>query len=484
MQILFVTSEAFPLIKTGGLADVSSALPAALRALGMDVRLLLPAYPAAVAAAGIQGPAIHLGEAFEGRPVSVLKGQLPGSAVPVLLVDSPGLYDRPGTPYQNESGSDWPDNEHRFGLLSWAAARLSQPNSPLGWQPDVLHLNDWPAGLAPAYLFCWGGERPRTIFTIHNIAYQGNFPAPCLSQLALEPRCFALDGLEFHGQISFLKAGLYYADRITTVSPTYANEIRHPPLGCGFEGLLTKRRADLWGILNGADYTIWDPRRDSHLVKQRTPDDFAAKAEDKRTVQHTMGLAEKSSAPLFVVVSRLVEQKGMDLVLAAIPTMLRLGGQLAVLGSGDKGLELSFANASAANPSSVAVHVGYSEPLAHRLISGGDFLLMPSRAEPCGLTQIYALRYGTIPIVHRVGGLADTVVDASYDAMLEHEATGFVFDEPAGPGLDWSIERAVTAYHTEEERRCLQLAGVRQDFSWASAARRYLDLYREVRPNE
>ena len=430
MRVLFTSSEVFPLIKTGGLADVSGALPAALAEAGVDLRILLPGYPEAMDAAGAKREVGLLGDPLGiGAESRILSGKLPGSGVPVWLLDCPALFGRAGGPYQDSQGRDWPDNALRFGLLSRVAAGLCTDGSPSKWRPQVLHCNDWQTGLAPAYLHAWELiTRPATVFTIHNIAYQGQFPAEMVARLGFPPEMYAMDGLEYYNTLSFLKAGLFYSDRLTTVSPRYAKEIQTPAFGCGMEGLLASRANDLSGILNGADYGVWHPATDTHLAHPYKPGDAAGKAKNKAALQAELGLAPNPDAPLLVIVSRLNEHKGMDLVLGALPTILRSGAQLAVVGAGDRPLEDGFRAVAAAHPSQVAARIGYSEQLAHRMMAAGDMLLMPSRFEPCGLTQFYALRYGTVPVAHATGGLADTLVDTGYDTLMTGTANGFVFE--------------------------------------------------------
>jgi starch synthase len=400
----------------------------------------------------------------------LLRGDAP-NGVPVYAVDVPALYDRPGNPYLGPDGLDWPDNHLRFAALA-AAAR-----GPLGrWSPDIIHGHDWQAGLAPAYLALAGGARPATLLTIHNMAYQGLFPATTLAELQLPPESFAISGVEYWGQVGFLKAGLFYADRITTVSPTYSREIQGPVEGMGLEGLLAGRTGDLIGILNGVDYAVWDPGRDPALRARYTSAEIAGKAECKAALQEELGLARDPARPLFIVVSRLSPQKGLDLVLAVAERIVDRGGQLALLGAGDTALEVGFRSLAQSRAGGIAVTIGYDEALAHRLQGGGDVILVPSRSEPCGLTQMYGLRYGTLPLVRRTGGLADTVVDAS-DPTL---ATGFVFGPPTVEALWDAIERALRLWNDRPLWRQTQSRAMSQDFSWSKSARQYLALYRSL----
>lgn len=487
MRVLFASSEVFPLVKTGGLADVSGALPEALIQAGQDVRVLLPGYAAAMAKTEDKKTIGSLGDPLGvGAEASLVEGRLPGSGVPVWLIDCPALYHRDGGPYQDASGADHGDNALRFGMLSWAAAHLCTGGSPVPWWPDVLHCHDWQTGLAPAYLKAWNVvDRPATVFTIHNIAYQGLFPSETVPRLGLPWDFYGMDGLEYWNNLSFLKSGLVYSDRLTTVSPRYAREIQASPHGCGLEGLLAARAADLSGILNGADYGIWSPDSDQYLSQRYAPADFVAgKAANKAAVQAELGLEQKADAPLLVIVSRLNDLKGMDLVLAVLPSILREGAQLAVVGTGDRALEDGFKAVAAANPGQVAVNIGYSEPLAHKLMAAGDMLVMPSRFEPCGLTQFYAMRYGAVPLVHVTGGLADTVVDATYDSLMTGTATGFAFEHANAGAFQWTIERALGMYRQPDQWRKVQAACVAQNFTWDLSAARYVDLYRSLVPGK
>ncbi|WP_173982947.1 glycogen synthase GlgA [Magnetospirillum sp. SS-4] len=482
MRVLFASSEVFPLIKTGGLADVSGALPAALAEAGADMRILLPGYPQAMDATEAKREVGSLGDPLAiGAETRLVSGKLPESGVPVWLIDCPVLFQRDGGPYQDGHGRDWPDNALRFGLLSRVAAQLCTDGSPAKWRPQILHCNDWQTGLAPAYLHAWELlARPGTVFTIHNIAYQGQFPPEMVARLGFPPEMYAMEGLEYYDSLSFLKGGLYYSDRLTTVSPRYAKEIQTPAFGCGIEGLLSRRATDLCGILNGADYGVWDPESDSHLAHPFKPGDTAGKARNKAALQEELGLAPLPQAPLMVIVSRLSDHKGMDLVLAALPAILAMGAQVALVGTGDHQLEDGFRAAAAAHPAQVAACIGYSEQLAHRMMAGGDILLMPSRFEPCGLTQFYAFRYGTVPVAHATGGLADTLVDTGYDTLMTGTANGFVFEHCNAGAFQWAVERAVALHARPDQWRKIVKACVAQDFSWGRSALRYLDLYKSL----
>jgi starch synthase len=482
LRVLYAAAELYPWVKSGGLGDVTAALPPALAALGAEVRLLLPGFPGFLDAFPGIADAARLHTPFASERVRVGLGRVPDSGIDAYLIDQPAFYDRPGNPYAGPDGRDWPDNHRRFGLFGWIAAALARGADPL-WRPDIVHAHDWHAGLAPAYVAATppASKPAATVFTIHNLAYQGLFPAASFPELALPPGFFATDGVEFHGAISFIKAGLFYADRLTTVSPTYAREIRTPAFGHGLDGLLRSRAGVLTGILNGVDTRIWDPRRDTMLPQPYGPEDAGAgKRAAKAALRRRLGLEAREDVPLFGVVSRLTPQKGLDLLLAGLPELVAGSGQLAVLGSGDADLESGFASAAAAYRGRVAVEIGYDEALSHLIIGGSDAVLVPSRFEPCGLTQLYALRYGTLPLVHRVGGLADTVVDATAVSLADGTATGFAFDGDSPQALITAIERAVRLFREPQLWRRVMQRAMAQDFSWEAAARRYRALYQDL----
>lgn len=479
MKVLFATSEARPLIKTGGLADVSSALPAALRGLGVDCRLLLPGYPAVLQAATQPRECLRLDRTPAFGPVRLLLAEMPDSRVPLYILDAPDYYMREGGPYQDSEGLDHADNALRFGLLSWLAAYLASPMSPLDWQPDVLHCNDWQTGLAPAWLRFMGSQA-HSLMTVHNLAYQGIFPAAAATQLALPAEHFRMDGLEYYGNLSFLKAGLFYADRINTVSPSYAEEIQHEPLGMGLQGLLAVRRKVLSGIVNGIDTAFWNPEDDPYLSHTYSAQKLDGKRQCKQDLQRDLNLSLDADAPLFGIVSRLTYQKGLDLVLEIADWLIARGAQLALLGSGEAILENALHSLAAHHPGKVAAIIGYDEGLAHRIEAGADCFLMPSRFEPCGLNQMYSQRYGTPPIVRDTGGLRDTVIDATPTALANNRATGFIFQAASAPALQAALERALALFGDSEAWRQLQTAGMQRDFSWQSSAQQYVELYRRM----
>ncbi len=473
MRVLYITPEVFPLVKTGGLADVAGALPKALRRLGVDVRLLVPGYRSVMAAAGPLRPLAAVPGLPGGQAGRLLAGMAPGE-VPLYVLEAPALYDRPGNPYLDPAGLDWPDNDLRFAALGWTAAAMAAPSLADGWTPELLHGQDWQSGLAPAYVALRGGPRPATVLTIHNIAYQGLFPAARLALLNLPPHSFAIHGVEHNGHIGFLKAGLYYADRISTVSPTYAREIQTPVEGRGLQGLLTARGADLWGILNGVDDEVWNPAADPLIEARYDADTLERKAANRQALERDLGLRHDEAAPLFGCVARLTVDKGLDLLAAALPRLVALGGRLALLGTGERDLETAFREAARRHPGAVAARIGFDEALAHRIQAGADVILVPSRSEPCGLTQLYALRYGSLPLVQRAGGLADTVRDADEAGP---EATGVVFSPATTSALEQALARAVALFKDRGRWRAMQRRGMALDHSWAAAARRYRELY-------
>ncbi|WP_280153926.1 glycogen synthase GlgA [Piscinibacter sp. XHJ-5] len=483
MKLLHVAAEVFPLVKTGGLADVTGALPPALARAGADVRLLLPGLPPILDALEESRVVLSLGPLFGAGRITLRLGHLPGSAVPAYVIDAPYLYRRGGGPYQDDRGNEWPDNLQRFALLGWAGAHLAAGELDEGWMPDVLHAHDWHAGLACAYARVHPGTAALTVFTVHNLAYQGLFPMTEFDRLGLPVRTRDSSGLEFHGQLSFMKGGLKFAERITTVSPTYAGEIATPEFGFGLDGVIRSRQAVVSGILNGVDPQVWDPARDSALAARYAADRLDGKAACKQALQSEVALAAQPEVPLLCVVSRLTAQKGIDLVLAALPALVQRGVQLLVVGTGDPGLESAVRDAARRHPGRVAARLVYDEALAHRAIAGADAILVPSRFEPCGLTQMYGLRYGTLPLVRRVGGLADTVVDGSDAAVREGRATGFVFDAASPLALERAVERLVALYRQPRAWQAVMRTAMAQDFSWDHAARDYLALYAQALAN-
>jgi starch synthase len=427
-----------------------------------------------------QKPVCELGNLFGAARVTLRLGQLPYSHIPAYVVDAPYLYRRAGGPYHASDGTEWSDNLQRFALLGWTAAHLAAGELDVQWMPQIVHAHDWHAAMCCAYMAAHPGTDAASVFTVHNLAFQGLFAQSDFGLLGLPSRFLTSHGVEFHGQVSFMKAGLKYAQRITTVSPTYAGEIVTHEFGCGLDGVIRGRVRDLSGILNGVDGEVWNPRRDTSLAAPYSAQDLTGKTRCKAALQSELGLEPRADVPLFGVVSRLSTQKGLDLVLAALPGLLRSGAQLALQGTGDAVLEAAFTAAALAHPGRVAVHIGYDEALAHRLIAGVDCILVPSRFEPCGLTQLYGLRYGTLPLVRRVGGLADTVSDADDAALQADVATGFVFDVATPAALEAVLQRAIKLYQRPAAWKQVMLRAMAQDFSWSGAARKYLALYREL----
>ena len=490
MKVLYVCTELYPFLKTGGLGDVSAGLAPALKALGCDVRLLMPSFPAFLSKTLSRRSVASLPKGktpWGTSPVlpaaEVVLAGLQGFAVPLYLLQCPSLYERQGNPYLGPDGKPWGDNAQRFAALGWAGATLGQGLDP-DWVPDVIHCHDWHAGLAPAYVRAFaeaGQTTPATVFTIHNLAYQGLFPRTVFPQLGLPAAAFDMGGLEFFDQVSFMKSALSYADRITTVSPTYAREIRTPAQGCGLHGLLCERANELTGILNGVDYSVWNPSSDALLARTYDVESLPDKSIDKRTLQMNFGLEPRASALVFGVVSRLIEQKGLYLLPQVMAGLVQRGGQLALLGQGDGALEQAFVDAAVQYPGQVGVRIGYDEASAHAVMAGADVIVVPSVFEPCGLTQLYGLRYGTLPLVRRVGGLADTVVDCSLENIDEGSATGFVFDDVSASGLFSAMRRAFSLFRRPAEWAAVQRQAMGLRFDWHAAAQHYLAMYQSLR---
>jgi starch synthase len=466
MKILFVTSEFAGLAKAGGLGDASASLPVALRQLGIDVRVLLPAYADVLA----KIPNVTWRGQLSGRAgipgCRIGEVRMP-SGLLIYLVDSPSMYDRQGTPYGSPDGRDWPDNHLRWARLSLAAAQIAQGDGKLRWQPDLVHANDWPSGMAPAYMR-WQGSDVPSVLTIHNIAYQGNFAAELRHSLDIPDAAFGMHGVEFHGKASFLKAGVFYADQVTTVSPTYAREITTERLGAGLHGLMQARTAagQLSGIINGIDES-WNPATDPYLPYHFGPADLAGKRANAEVVRAGLCL-RPSNGPLFGIVARLVHQKGLELVAEAASRIVERGGQIAILGLGDPEIEHLLSRTARQHRDDVAVLIGFNESMARRITAGSDFFLMPSRFEPCGLTQMQAQRYGALPIAHAVGGLVDTVED---------DVTGFLFSELSAAGVIAACDRAFAVFGERTRLGAMRRAAMARCFSWSASAVEYGALY-------
>ncbi|HYW02334.1 MAG TPA: glycogen synthase GlgA [Gammaproteobacteria bacterium] len=479
MRILFVTSEAEPLMKTGGLADVSAHLPAALAGLGHDVRILMPAYADTLDRAPAARPVPRYRPPVDLPETALQRCRMPGSGVPVHLLDGPGFADRRGNPYHDAEGTDYPDNAARFNALSRVAAAIADDAAGLRWRPHVVHCNDWQTGLTPVWMMLH--RVPAAIlFTVHNLQYQGLFPSETLAALGLPAWLWHYRALEFRGLFSFIKGGLVFAERLSTVSPGYAREIRTAAHGEGLQGLLDDRGEALTGILNGIDTETWNPQTDPCLARTYGPDHLDDKRANRQALQQETGLDSAADCALAGMVTRLVPQKGIDLLVAALPRLMEQPLQLVLLGSGMPALERDLRAVAARYPGRIALRLGYDDGLAHRIEAGADMFLMPSRFEPCGLNQMYSLRYGTVPVVRRTGGLADSVTDATPEALREDRATGIVFDEPSPEALVEAVARAIGLYRNRDLWHRIMRAGMEKDFSWTRSAAAYADLYADA----
>lgn len=479
IRALFASPELFPLAKTGGLADVSAALPAALAELGVDVHLAMPGYPEALDRAVGRQKSVPLGH-FPGLgEAALIAAKTPDTGLPLWLVDCPSLFRRAGGLYRDSEGRDWPDNALRFALFSHVVARLALGKTDVTWRPDVVHVNDWHLGLVPALLAAEPAPRPPTILTMHNLAFQGVFPAEVFPHLGLPSDWLTTEGVEFYGRVSFLKAGIRFADCLTTVSPTYAQEILTPEFGCGLDGLLRARAIDLVGILNGIDYDSWASDDPSAVPFPYNARDLSGKRRCKAVLQQELGLAADPDAPVIAFVSRLTDQKMADALPDIVPLIISQGAQLAICGEGERSIEHALRALEVRYPGHVSVRIGYEEAIARRILAGADILAAPARFEPCGLTQMYAMGYGTIPVVRRVGGLADTVV-AQGEHSPECKGTGFVFDEPTAGHLAMAITRALDLYRQPAAWSDMQTRAMRQDFRWMRSAQRYKALYESL----
>ncbi len=482
-RILMVSSEAYPLAKTGGLADVLGALPNSLRDIGADVRLMVPGYESVLDVLRDKHIVATLGEVCGIAGVRLIAGTTPDTGLPAWVVDCPSLYLRAGSPYQDECGQDWPDNWLRFGVFGHVAAWCASADRGLGWRPDIVHAHDWQAGLAPLLLRQGSGTgRAHTLFTVHNAAFQGNFDLAVGERLGIPQSLLRPDGVEFYGKLSFLKAGILFSDRLTTVSPRYAREICTAEFGCGMEGLYAARDGELIGIRNGIDTALWDPAHDGWLAAPFAVEGIAGKRRNKAQLQQEFQLEDAPDHPLLAYVARLTTQKMADVAVERLPALLSRHADLqcVVLGRGELAFEDAFRRLVPHFPRRLGVHIGYSEPLAHRIQAGADLLLHGARFEPCGLTQMHAMRYGTVPVVRGVGGLLETVTDID-DRTSGRPPTGFVFAEATAEAMDAAIDRCLHVYRDAPETwRALQTEGMRFDSGWARPAHAYLDLYRTM----
>lgn len=467
LRILYTTAELYPYVKTGGLGDVAAGLPAALKSLGTDIRYMLPGYPQVLAALQSTSIVHRFDSLFGIQDAKLLRGPLP-CGLTAYVLDAPAYFNRPH-PYTDPQGKDWPDNHMRFGAFCHVAAHIDRYDP--WWQPDIVHGHDWHCGLVPAYVAArTQKDKPATLMTIHNIAYQGIFPLRHAAALQLPQRFLKTEGCEYYGQLGFLKSGLHFADAVTTVSPTYAQELLDPQFGCGLEGLLQRRADDLYGIVNGIDMQVWNPASDAEISSRYTARRLSGKAANKRAVLKSFGLKNPQKHMLIGMVTRLTPQKGIYNAIEAMPALLDKGVSLVILGTGDAELELSLKKLAARYPRQIGLQIGYDETCAHRIIAGADAILMPSAFEPCGLVQLYAQRYGTLPIVHCVGGLADTVQDS---------VTGFCYQGGVSE-LSEALQRAMNAWQDKKGWKQCQRAAMALDWSWQNAARHYLQLYTAV----
>ncbi|WP_312412521.1 glycogen synthase GlgA [Shinella sp.] len=472
MNILSVASEVFPLIKTGGLADVAGALPLALAGHGIRVRTLMPGYP--IVMQRLAGPkVVATFDDLLGEPARILAATHEG--LDLLVLDAPAFFDRPGGPYTDGSGNDFVDNWQRFAALSFAGAEVARGLLP-DWRPDIVQAHDWQAAMTPVYMRYTGLQHIPTILTVHNLAFQGQFGADIFDKLRLPPQAFAVDGLEYYGDVGFLKGGLRTAWSITTVSPTYAQEIMTPEYGMGLEGLINARAADLEGIVNGIDTAVWNPESDTHIARPYAAGSLRQRAVNRQAVAERFNI-EQDGGPIFCVISRLTWQKGIDIIADVTDWIVEQGGKLVVLGSGDQGLEGALLAAASRHRGRIGIVIGYNEPLSHLMQAGADAILIPSRFEPCGLTQLYGLRYGCIPVVACTGGLADTVIDANEAALSARVATGFQFTPINADGLRQALRRVFKAWQEPKVWGRIQNQGMKAEVSWESSAARYADLF-------
>jgi starch synthase len=478
LKVLFVVGETWPLVKTGGLADVVPALAQALIAHGHDVRLLMPGYRDVEE----RFAGKRTGRFFDVLPglvrARLIRGELPQYGIPTWLVHCPSLYDRSGGPYADPHGDDWWDNPLRFGMLCKVAAMFATGRGLDGWKADILHGHDWHAGLAPAYAHFDPANIAGSVFTIHNLAYQGNFDPMLRRTLGISSLAYQMDGLEFYGRLSFMKSGLWYSDRLTTVSPTYARQVQTPEYGCGMEGVLQLRGEALTGILNGVDEQAWSPHADPLLPARYSARELDGKARCKLELQDRFGLTRGPEIPIVGMVGRMASQKGWDLLLDAVPALLADKVQFVMVGSGEHALEHQAASLAALHPGAIGAHVGYDEALSHLVIAGADIFTVPSRFEPSGLTQMYSQRYGTPPVVRRTGGLADSVTACTPAGLADGSSTGFLFDHATAVALGDALRQAVRVYRGEPAAwRVLQANGMARDFSWRKPAAAYIEVY-------
>ncbi|HEY4191339.1 MAG TPA: glycogen synthase GlgA [Mesorhizobium sp.] len=475
MQVLSVTPEIYPLIKTGGLADVTGALPIAVAGKGVAMRTLVPGFPA-IMAAFKKKKAVLAYPSLQGGKAAVHAVQLAG--LDLFVLDAPHLFDRPGGPYGDTTGADWPDNWRRFAVFGQVGADIAG-GAISGYMPDIVHAHDWQSAMTLAYMRYGKAVGTPSLITVHNLAFQGQFGAGIFAELGLPAAAMALDGVEYYGGVGFLKAGLQAAWAITTVSPTYAQEIRSAEFGMGLDGLITLRANDLHGIVNGIDTDVWNPQTDAHLASTYSVKTLKARNANKTAVEERFSL-DRDASPIVCVVSRLTWQKGIDTLVGTIDELVAAGVRLAVLGSGDAGLEGALLAAAARHRGRIGVVIGYDEGLSHLMQGGCDAIVIPSRFEPCGLTQLYGLRYGCVPVVARTGGLADTVIDANEAAIWAGVATGFMFAPNDAGSLLHAIQRVAAIHQNPVMWASLQRQGMKADVSWDRSAQKYVELYSQL----
>lgn len=474
MKVLSVASELYPLVKTGGLADVAGALPLALAAHGVETKTLVPGYPAVLKALGNPVKRAEFTDLL-GEQAVLLEAKHEG--VDILVLDAPSLFDRAGGPYVDPNSRDYTDNWKRFAVLSKAGAEIAAGALP-GWQPDLVHAHDWQSALTPVYMRYGEAPEKPSLITIHNIAFQGQFSADIFPGLGL-PAHALWEALEYYGTISYLKGGLVTAHAVSTVSPSYAEEILTPAFGMGLEGVIASRADDLYGIVNGIDATVWNPATD-RLIAQTYASAALKKRQANRDALSARFALDNDDGPIFCVISRLTWQKGMDLLAEVTDMLVASGAKLVILGSGDHALESSLLAAAARHKGRIGMVVGYDEPLSHLMQAGSDAILIPSRFEPCGLTQLYGLRYGCVPVVARTGGLADTIIDANEAALAAHAATGIKFAPGSADALRSAIRRTVRLHTSVKIWGQLQKQGMKCDVSWGRSAERYAELYQRL----
>lgn len=471
MKVLSVSSEVFPLIKTGGLADVAGALPVALNPYNIQTKTLMPGYPRVLQALRNPVPRLFFDDLL-GAPATVLEAEHEG--LDLLVLDAPSYYDRSGGPYVDALGKDYPDNWRRFAALSLAGAEIAAGLLP-GWRPDLVHVHDWQTAMVPVYMRYYPTPELPSVLTIHNISFQGQFGADIFPGLRLPPHAFSMEGIEYFGDVGFLKGGLQTSHALTTVSPSYAEEILTPAFGMGLEGVIANRIDSLHGIVNGIDADIWNPATDQH-IRNYNGSSLKNRAENRKDLSNHFHL-DDDAAPIFCVISRLTWQKGMDVLAAIVGDIITMGGKLVILGSGDAALEGALLSAAAHHPGRIGVSIGYNEPLSHLMQAGSDAIIIPSRFEPCGLTQLYGLRYGCVPIVARTGGLNDTVIDANHAALSAKVATGIQFAPVTQEALLQAVRRAMRLFEDQKLWTQMQKQGMKTDVSWEKSAERYAALY-------